>query len=309
MAAGFASMVRRCVLGGTRGSAPPKSHAYWGLPAHVFAARFLQKGFVIPAWKCVGFDLGKRQMRVVRPGQKAVSCPRLGYKTEVKEQTKSMNKLPDASAVIKVGDGRGFLIQHRTKLPRLPPSLRSAKFKPLRFREDRLIVTAAHCLPHLPPAHASSYIGDRTYKRLLGTLDGNKRDVWAVCWFVDPVADIAVLGSPEDPEDEGLADAYYDLTNDAFPLDIGKASNGGGWVLSLENQWVSTTLELRPALRIDATQPGMSGSPILNRKGLAVGVVAIGAETIGKSGERTNERAGPQPVLLRNLPGWLIGMD
>jgi V8-like Glu-specific endopeptidase len=46
---------------------------------------------------------------------------------------------------------------------------------------------------------------------------------------------------------------------------------------------------------IDPTEPGMSGSPILNEAGRAVGVVVIGRETTTAGGERKNLRAGPQP--------------
>jgi hypothetical protein len=50
----------------------------------------------------------------------------------------------------------------------------------------------------------------------------------------------------------------------------------------------------------------MSGSPILDDSVRAVGVVAIGAETSGVNGKRKNERAGPQPILMLDLPGRLL---
>ena len=78
------------------------------------------------------------------------------------------------SAVVTVGDGRGFVIKHR---------------------HDRLVVTAAHCLPRFPPCHGASYLEERTYSELLAPL-GDDLAVWAECLFADPIADIAVLGSP-----------------------------------------------------------------------------------------------------------------
>ena len=42
------------------------------------------------------------------------------------------------SAVLKVGEGRSFVVKRRT-------------------RGDRIIITAAHCLPHLPLAHPASF--------------------------------------------------------------------------------------------------------------------------------------------------------
>jgi hypothetical protein len=77
-------------------------------------------------------------------------------------------------AVIAVGDGRGFLIEHAPGPHR--------------------VITAAHCLPHLPPAHPWSYEQERSYLNLLGSL-GGKPSIAAECLFVDPIADIAVLES------------------------------------------------------------------------------------------------------------------
>jgi hypothetical protein len=52
-------------------------------------------------------------------------------------------------AVITVGGGRGFVVEGDL--------------------EQRYIITAAHCLPWLPPSHGASYIEERTYQELLGT--------------------------------------------------------------------------------------------------------------------------------------------
>ncbi|MFY9531103.1 MAG: hypothetical protein WBC04_02905 [Candidatus Acidiferrales bacterium] len=71
---------------------------------------------------------------------------------------------------------------------------------------------------------------------------------------------------------------------------------------------VRTTLRLflgcyGSSLSIDPTEAGMSGSPILNSTGRAVGIVAVGAESVRTS---KKERAGPQPILALDLPGWLL---
>jgi hypothetical protein len=53
-------------------------------------------------------------------------------------------------AVITVGDGRGFVVEgNRGKL---------------------CVITAAHCLQDLPPAHPGSYLEERTYPNLLGRI-------------------------------------------------------------------------------------------------------------------------------------------
>jgi hypothetical protein len=102
------------------------------------------------------------------------------------------------SAVVTVGDGRGFVIKHR---------------------HDRLVVTAAHCLPRFPPCHGASYLEERTYSELLAPL-GDDLAVWAECLFADPIADIAVLGSPDDQELTEAAEAYEALVESATPLSI-----------------------------------------------------------------------------------------
>jgi hypothetical protein len=45
----------------------------------------------------------------------------------------------------------------------------------------------------------------------------------------------------------------------------------------------------------------MSGSPIINDKCFAIGVVSAGG---GTNGERWP--SGPNPRLVHNLPGWLL---
>jgi putative ABC transport system substrate-binding protein len=53
------------------------------------------------------------------------------------------------AAVIRVGDGRGFVVEGE---------------------RERFVITAAHCLPHLPPCHPAAYEEELTYQALLGPL-------------------------------------------------------------------------------------------------------------------------------------------
>ena len=107
-------------------------------------------------------------------------------------------------AVITVGSGRGFVVEGRGQ---------------------RYVVTAAHCLPErpdgqrLPPPHGFSYTHERTYAKLLAPL-GERPSVWCECLFVDPVADIAVLGSPDDQALSDEAEAYEALVEATTPLAI-----------------------------------------------------------------------------------------
>src|SRR5438105_838621 len=81
-------------------------------------------------------------------------------------------------SVVRVGRGRGFVVQERQRFGK------------------RLIITAANCVPRLPPCYAGATIGQRTYKNLIAPV-GEKPTIWAECLFADPVADIAVLGEPD----------------------------------------------------------------------------------------------------------------
>jgi hypothetical protein len=213
-----------------------------------------------------------------------------------------ISRCPDPACVVKVGGGRGFIVEQKIQTP--APLGMTAKWRIIRW-----VITAAHCLPHLPPAHAGAANLERTYPSLLGTLEDGETSVAAECEFVDPVADIAVLGRPDYQLPGDVADAFDALTETAPVVQIGEARNGDGYVLSLEGHWISTKLEKDfwgNSLLIDPTEEGMSGSPILNLAGRAVGVVVIGAEIRNKSGVRTNQRCGPQPILVNDLPARLL---
>jgi hypothetical protein len=220
-------------------------------------------------------------------------------------------------SVVTVGYGRGFVV--------------NGKY-------DRLIITAAHCLyrggePYLPPAHAAMGTEDKTYEKLLAPL-GAEPTIWAELLFANPVADIAVLGSPDDQELFNEANAYETLVESVTPFSIGDASDfeqieekiggvvyktdavGKGWMLSLEREWFQCTLQFVPWVDgplwvTGGDQPikgGMSGSPIILDDGSAVGVVCIGtlkALTSNDDLDASNE-GGPNAKLVRDLPGWLL---
>ena len=68
--------------------------------------------------------------------------------------------------VVKVGDGRGFIIKQRLKVTRPKGPRKSIPLMP--FVENRLVVTAAHCLPHWPVAIAGGTgCFDQIHKALL----------------------------------------------------------------------------------------------------------------------------------------------
>lgn len=189
-------------------------------------------------------------------------------------------------SVVKVGKGRGFVLETRF------------------LNLERVIITAAHCLPELPPAHAWSYVHERTYPNLVGSVDGEP-EICAECLFVDPVGDIAVLGEPDGQVLFDQCEAYDDFIDELPALRIGKLHvSTEVWILSLSGKWLqckamAQTERGRFSLSEvsgDGIESGMSGSPIVSNSGEAIGVVVTG----GRDG------GGPQPNLNGNLPGAML---
>jgi hypothetical protein len=162
-------------------------------------------------------------------------------------------------SVVRVGDGRGFIVETDD--------------------EKRLIITAGHCLPHLPRCHPASYTHERTYKSLIGPT-GAEPTVWGECLFVDPVADLAVIGRPVGQQLWNQCEAYDALQATRLPLPIGKGpvtrygtsflgpteAKSDAWLLSLDGTWFSCQLRSRGrALWIkEAAEPirgGMADRP------------------------------------------------
>jgi hypothetical protein len=199
--------------------------------------------------------------------------------------------------------------------------------------EERVIVTAAHCLPFVPPANRASFSEERRYENLLAPL-GKRPTVWADCLFVDPVADLAVLGSPHSSPSQGeafdtlvkkalplrLSTAIFKRSRDTFQawhseerqrqLDLQKSSKGqfakpssppktemDTYVRPLNGQWRSIRAVIAMTgitfvEKEDITEPGMSGSPILDETGGVIGVVGISG-------------TWPQATVFC-LPGWML---
>jgi hypothetical protein len=196
-----------------------------------------------------------------------------------------MDQAEATRAVVTVGEGRGFIVS----------------------AQDHYIITAGHCLPSLPPSNANSDRSERIYAGLLGSLR-EKPTVWAECLFVDPIADIAVLGSPDNQELFDEAEEYEELMELAIPLPIADSpTNGTAWLLSLDGLWFQCSVQhnggmLRVSNAIEGIVSGMSGSPIVADDGSAIGVICTSG---GRPGEVPTS-GGPNPRLVHNLPLWFL---
>jgi hypothetical protein len=189
--------------------------------------------------------------------------------------------LTDSTAgIITVGDGRGFVIE-------------SAR--------GRLVITAGRCLPSLPLCNGNT--AERTYRALLGPL-GGVPSVSAECLFVNPVADIAVLGPPDGQKLLDQADVYDELTRGVAALSIVDLwQTGPAWLLSLYQRWFGCLVKRDGGTvwihdPVEEIVGGLAGRAIVTGSGLAIGVVC----------NTTHDRrpSGPHPTLTDQLPGWVL---
>jgi hypothetical protein len=189
-------------------------------------------------------------------------------------------------SVVRVGEGRGFVVKGNA---------------------DRLIITAAHCLPFFPPCMSFSDLHERTYQELLSPI-GAEVAVWAECLFVDPISDIAVLGPPDSQELSDQWQQYDNFVELLEPISVADAPDEtSAWLLSLDKRWCQCMVRhvggpLWFSDAADGIHGGMSGSPVLLSDGSAIGVVSAG----GGTDHRLFTEGGPNPRLATNLPGWCL---
>lgn len=174
------------------------------------------------------------------------------------------DQLKAETSIIQVGGGRGFVVAD-ARHKELPP----------------LVITAAHCVPLMPPAQLARYLHEQTFL-LLGPLFG-KLSVYAEVLFYDPIADVAVLGQPDTQAMYEAAEAYELFLAEYTPLKIAVPSKcGEGFLHDLAGTrqpikyqcWQG--LHKEPWLHVEGYtfNAGMSGSPILNMQGRALAVVS-----------------------------------
>jgi hypothetical protein len=176
--------------------------------------------------------------------------------------------------VITVGEGRGFVARGPNR--------------------ENLIVTTVECLSIIPSDLSE-------IPHLLGRL-GAAPFLSATCLFVDPISGVAILG-PFDPGD------YFDFMRELVPLDIAEAKDyrTPAFLLSLAKRWTGcfASGDGHHSVFISGFEypiaDGMSGSPVLDADGRAIGVVRV------DDGSR-HRTMGGGPKLTDCLPGWFLRM-
>jgi hypothetical protein len=182
-------------------------------------------------------------------------------------------------AIVRVGEGRGFIVQGD--------------------RDDRYVITAAHLLFTLPPYHPAC----EAYECLIGPLESDGNHVWADLFFLDPIADIAVLGALN--SSAGRRKAYWEFVRSRPAMRAGDAKRESkAWLSSPDGNWQSCSVGhkgdgLWISDAVNGIVRGMSGSPIVLDGGSAVGIVNCFEET-----EISQNDANAR--LVMHLPGWLL---
>jgi hypothetical protein len=215
-------------------------------------------------------------------------------------------------AVVRVGGGRGFIA--------------GADYK-------SYIITAAHCLPerarHLYP-HLGNGTSELLVKKLVGPLapKRHERKIWAELCGLNQTDDLAVFCEPDHqcaPGDE--YERYRQFTDRAVlavaPSPAVVESHLWEWpwrddrvttvrpadafVLGLDLTWKSCTAYNTGRFLTLLGVPiegGMSGSPILNAEGAAIGVISTAHEGLGGP-EPATAGNNTHPSLMDCLPPWL----
>jgi hypothetical protein len=136
-------------------------------------------------------------------------------------------------------------------------------------------------------------------------IEEQEQVVWAECLFVDPISDIAILGPPDDQELFSEFEKYENLIKYAVPMVIADARpKSTAWMLNLKGEWFRCAVRQNSGPlwvfnEVEEIVGGMSGSPIVDNKGAAIGIVCLSCST-------ENGMQGPNPRLTHHLPAWLL---
>jgi hypothetical protein len=186
-----------------------------------------------------------------------------------------------SDAIIAVGKGYGFVVQGAY---------------------DRFVISAAHCLPELPPCNVGQHDKESLYPALLGP-PGGPQTVAAACYYAEPISDVAVLGAPNGIEAPDEFDQFLRLTDAATPLWIAEPPLARlGWLPSSDGGWSSYVVRSAWGqlliVGLDEILLEMSGAPIISDDGMAIGVLCPNPDR--------KFLGGAHPGLASSLPGRLL---
>jgi hypothetical protein len=197
----------------------------------------------------------------------------------------------NTGAVVRVGDGRGFVIAGK---------------------QSRFVITARHCLGDFPVSPPGYDPESNTCSDLLGPL-GMARTVPARCVFADSINDLAILGPPcRGPFPEGYR-RFVELTERVLPfvIEAPKTECFPCFALSSEQHWFGARAQMDvsedgsavwifgPLAAITAE---MVGSPILAANGSAVGLLSSNL----LSNFDLEDEGAPNPLLTAHFPAWFL---
>jgi hypothetical protein len=193
---------------------------------------------------------------------------------------------------------------------------------------ERFVITVAHSAPHdrLPAPYLANS-SELTFDGVIGPLFSEQGTITAELCVYSLVDDIAVFGAPDTPDDLYECAEYEQFTATAA-MTVGKlpdraappkphpssaafnpwleerqrhdAHTEAAFILSLDGEWEPCTVRydgryLMICEGADQIRSGMSGSPIIDINGDAIGLVS----TRGGKGNLN-------PSLIDCLPPWLL---
>ena len=147
--------------------------------------------------------------------------------------------------------------------------------------------------------------------------------MWTECVFADPIADVAVLGPPDSQSVLEPYEGYLCLTLSTIPMAIGDIAAyetpTPARLIGLDGQFIGCTVQhfggqLLIEDTTEAIKPGMSGSPLLDATGAAIGVLSKASATVLLHPEAPANQPLPEPKhkgraaprLAVALPGSLL---
>jgi len=174
---------------------------------------------------------------------------------------------------------------------------------------SNLIITAAHCIDLNCEEGMALALGYYKIEEIK-TSQGELLKVAPLA--VEPISDIALLGSLDDQEFTEEAEAFKNFCEDTNPVPLYNSdfelfqefrvhiyTHKGSWAkgIAMQCKEDAESLFLKADEQIEA---GTSGSPIINDSGELVGIVSI----FSFSDESEHKPEGPAPCPHLTIPVW-----